>query len=163
MTPMAAWQARQPRERVMLAVMAGAIAAFLYWYGGVVPLRKLADGAQSQYDRAATRLAVVRDNLAAIRTAREAVPGAPVGAAHAATILDTAQAAAVSVSRQRARGDSGLAIGIDAVDASALFRWLDTLRTVHGIAPDALDVGRRDGRLHAEVAFPGPHDEPQHN
>lgn len=158
-----AWQARHARERRMLVVMAAAMAAFLYWYGGVMPLRKLAAGAESRSERAAARLAAVRGDLSALAAARESLPAAPDGAAYAATILETAGAAGVSVSRQRARGAGGLATGIDGVEASALFSWLDTLRTAHGIVPDTLDIGRRGGRLQAEVAFPGPPDEPQHN
>lgn len=150
-----AWRARQPRERTMLVVMALAIGAFAYWYGGVVPLRHLADGARDAHDRAARRLAVVRGNLAAIRAARDARPQVPQGPAYAAAILASAQAKGVSPSRQRPREDGGLAVGIDAVDAPALFAWLDALRSTHGIAPDTLEVGRRGGRLHAEVAFPG--------
>lgn len=160
-----AWHARQPRERVMLAAMGVAITAFLYWYGGVVPLRQLAGSAQAYYDREAASLVAVRGNLAAIRAARESVPEPPAGDGYAAVILATAQAAGVSISRQRVRGDDGLAVGIDAVDAPALFAWLDALRITHGIAPDTLDAGRRGGRLHAEVSFPGHarHAEPKHN
>lgn len=160
-----AWHARQPRERVMLAAMAVAIAAFLYWYGGVVPLRQLAGSAQAHYDREASSLVAVRGNLAAIRAARESVPEPPAGDGYPAAILATGHAAGVSVSRQRVHGDGGLAVGIDAVDAPTLFAWLDVLRVTHGIAPDTLDAGRRDGRLHAEVSFPGRarHAEPQHN
>lgn len=159
----AGWQARQPRERVMLAVMAVSIGAFAYWYGGVAPLRNLAASARADHERSAARLAVVRGHLVAVREARAAAPALPDGDAYAAILLDTASAAGISVSRQRARGAGGLAVGIDAVDAAPLFSWLDTLRSVHGIAPDVVDIGRRDGRLHAEVAFPGPRDEPQRN
>lgn len=150
------WRARAPRERVMLAVMFSATAAFLYWYGGVVPLRKLAASAEARYHREAESLVALRHTLAAIRAAREATPEPPAGTAYAAAILASAPAAGVSISRQSAHGDGGLAVGIDAVDAPALFAWLEALRSNHGIAPDMLDVGRRDGRLHAELAFPGP-------
>ena len=160
-----AWHARQPRERMMLAAMAVAIATVLYWYGGVVPLRQFAGSAQARHDREAASLAAVRGNLAAIRAARESVPEPPAGDGYAAAILATAQAAGVSISRQRTHGDGGLAVGIDAVDAPTLFAWLDAVRITHGIAPDTLDAGRRDGRLHVEVSFPGraPHAEPQHD
>ena len=155
------WRARAPRERLMLAVMLGAIAAFLYWYGGVVPLRKLAVAAEARYEREVGSLVALREAIAAIRAAREATPDPPAGEAYAAAILASAPAAGVSVSRQRPHGDGGLAVGIDAVDAPALFAWLEALRSTHGIAPDRLDAGRRDGRLHAELAFPGPGAFPQ--
>lgn len=140
----------------MLAVMFATIAAFLYWYGGVVPLRKLAASAEARYDREAESLMALRDTLAAIRASREATPRPPAGEGYSTAILASAPAAGVSVSRQRAHGDGGLAVGVDAVDAPALFAWLEALRSTHGITPDTLDVGRRDGRLHAELAFPGP-------
>ena len=44
-------------------------------------------------------------------------------------------------------------MGIDAVPATALFAWLDTLRRRHGIAPVRLRVDKDRGRLRAELAF----------
>ena len=42
---------------------------------------------------------------------------------------------------------------MDAVAAGTLFNWLDGLRLAHGVAPVAVDVERREGRLRAELRF----------
>ena len=47
------WRQREPRERWMLGVMVAAVAAFVLWYGVMVPLHTAADAAHQRHARAA--------------------------------------------------------------------------------------------------------------
>ncbi len=147
------WRTRAPRERWMLTVMVLAIVAFLVWFAVLRPL------ARWQQDAAADRLAATA-TLAEVRAARDglaafqsALPDPPAAVPLEELLPRTATAAGVALSRQQ-RHEGLLTVGIDAVDAPALLAWLDALAR-QGIAPVALDVGERDGRLHAEFAFDG--------
>lgn len=146
------WQAREPRERIMVSVMLVAIAAFVAWYGVLSPLRHARDAAQARYLRAVAALAETESTLATLGQARGTRP-AVRGAAFADRIVDSAGAAGVAISRRDTDADSSLVLGIDGVAANTLFAWLDALRRDHGIAPLALEIDKRDGRLRAELRF----------
>lgn len=149
------WQARAPRERRMLAVMFLALAAFIGWFAVLAPLGRLADDAASRRGAAVALLAEVhaaRAELAAFAGTR---PGYDAEAPLEPLLARTAGAAGVALSRQRRDGDR-LTLGIDAVPAPALLGWLDTLSRQHGLAPAAMEVGKRNGQLHAELVFTGP-------
>lgn len=146
------WRARAPRERLLLLVMFVGLAAFIGWFAVLVPLARLADAATDRRTGAAALLMEVRaardelQSFAASRPQQEF--GAPVGP----LLARTAGAAGVPLSNQRQEGDR-LTVGIDAVGAPDLLRWLDTLSRDHGIAPVAMDVGERNGHLHAQLVF----------
>lgn len=146
------WDAFAPRERAMLALMAVAVGAFVLWLGVLRPLQARADAALRDHQRAAADHAELEAGIRAIRDLQANRPATPTGDALTRAVLDSATAAQVPVTRQRS--DAGLlVIGIDAVAAPALFGWLDGLRNRHGIAPASLDIGKRNGALHVEVAF----------
>ena len=146
------WRTRAPRERLMLAVMAVAIAAFVLWLGVLRPLQAWTDAARQRHERAAVELgeveAAVRD-IQALETGR---PGSPSEPEFERTVLEAAAVAQVPVTRQRTDGGT-LVVGIDAVAVPALFDWLDRLRTRHGIAPASLEIGKRNGALRVEAGF----------
>lgn len=145
------WRARNARERAMLLAMCAALAAFAWWYGLLVPLRLWREDAQGRYDRAAVGWLAVRDAGAAIRDLSAGRPRDP--ATLAAVVLQAAEEAGVSVSRQRHDNEGRLALEIDAADAPALLEWLDTLQRQHAIAAERVLIEKRDGRLRAELGF----------
>lgn len=147
------WHARAPRERWMLATMCAAIAAFVTWYGLLAPLQSARDRAAVRHASAIQAVAEVERSLALVSAAMEDRPAAPPAERFRTSIVDSAGAAGIGLDREEPSADGGLAVGIDAVSANALFAWLDTLRLEHGIAPVAVDVERRDGRLRARLHF----------
>lgn len=149
------WQARDARERGMLAVMFAMLAGFALWYGIVTPLLQVRTQAQAHYDRAAAELIATRANTRDIAVLLKQRPVRPTGGAFSNAVLASAKAADVAVSRQRVDGQGALTVGIDAVQATALFDWLDTLRRDHGIAPQTLSIAKANGRLRVEVSFSG--------
>lgn len=150
------WQSRELREQRMLAVMFAAIAAFALWFGVVAPLRHARDAARDRHDRAVAELREVTRGVEAIRALQAQRPAASSADDFARAILDAAAAAQVPVSRQRIDESGVLEVGIDAVDAPALLGWLDGLVRQHGIAPLALDITERNGRLQVQASFRTP-------
>lgn len=147
------WAARAPRERIMLIAMLLALAAFALWLGAWRPLRMAAEAAQERRVRATTALAEVRAEVAAIADLQRRHPPAATAEALAQTVLRTAAAERVPISRQRMDDAGMLTVGIDAVAAPALFAWLDALARQHGLAPVQLEAEERNGELAAEVGF----------
>lgn len=146
------WHGRAPRERRMLIVMLLAVAAFLVWFAVLRPLVRWEETAAADRQAAAATLAGVRSARAELDAFHAALSAPATEAVTLAELLPrTASAAGVALSRQQPR-DGLLTVGIDAVDAPALLAWLDALAR-QGVAPVALEVGERDGRLHAELAF----------
>jgi general secretion pathway protein M len=144
------WQARDARERRMLAIMSVMVATFVYWYGLLTPLQMLRERARSGYDHAAAELIVVTSQADEIqaRQARQAEATLSAG-----QLIESAGKAGVSISRQRSDDRGALVIGIEAVDAATLFRWLESLRQSRGTAPSGLEIEKKNGQLQAEVSF----------
>ncbi|MCL1558623.1 type II secretion system protein GspM [Xanthomonas nasturtii] len=139
------WQARAPRERIMLSVMLIAVAAFVAWYlvGGA--MRHWRTAAQARYDVAAEQLlharALQRDSVTA------AVPRARV--------LRSAHEAGILIVTPSPGAPGTLELQIDAVTSTVLFSWLEQLRQRDNLAPSALDITRRDGQLQVRCTFAG--------
>ena len=138
------WQSRAPRERVMVAVMVAAIAAFIGWYALLVPLRHWRSGAQARYDHAAEALLMAR-----------ASHGGTVAAIPLARITQSARDATITITRQQRSPTGTLAVQIDTVTSPVLFAWLEQLRQRHGLTPSALEITRRDGQLQVRCTFSG--------
>lgn len=148
------WSIRNARERAMLATMCIALAAFAWWYGLLMPLRLWREQARTRYDHAAAAWQATSTNAAAIAALAAAQPRNPE--ALAATVLDSARDAGIAVSRQRRDAQGRFVVDIDAVDAAQLQAWLDALQRRQRIAPQAVAIGKREGRLHAELGFDAP-------
>lgn len=150
------WQGLSPRERAMVAAMCAAIAAFVAWFGVLAPLRAARDEARQRHAEAVRAAAHVDAALARIAAIRAQRPPPPAADAWQAIVIDSAGAAGLGLERQEVLPDGALAIGIGGAAAPALFGWLDALRLEHAIAPDVVDIERRDGRLRASLRFPPP-------
>lgn len=156
MTPMTTrfrqwWRGRDARERGMLWLMCVAIAAFAWWYGLLVPLRLWREDARTRYDHGVATWQATRANVDTISALAAAQPRDDD--ALAAAVLGSARDAGISVSRQRSDPQGRFVVDIDAVDAPQLLGWLDALQRRHRIAPEAVAIGKREGRLQAELGF----------
>jgi len=147
------WQARDRRERVLLAAAATMIAAFVLWYGIYMPLQKLQDRAQA-------RLQLARAQLDAVRVEIDALKAAPVAPAAPANdtelrkaVLDGARRAGFGITRERNNEQGDLEIEADSATPAQLFAWLDQLRLQHGRAPDSLSAARSGNQLRVQASF----------
>ncbi|MCF7222624.1 type II secretion system protein GspM [Marilutibacter chinensis] len=144
------WRARDARERRMLAAMVVMLAAFVYWYGLLTPLRHLREAARTDYDRAAADVLAVRALAAELQAFETRRAG---GGSDARTLLKSAADAGIAISRQRLDASGTLSLGIDSVQAGPLFAWLAELRRSHAIGPRTLHMEKRDGALRVEMAL----------
>lgn len=148
------WRTRNPRERLMLAVMLASLAAFALWFGLLWPARALRDSARDGYDRAALQLREVQGSAERISAFEQALPARPQAGPASRIVLDSAAGAGIGVSRQRQDGSDRFVVEIDSVSSQALFTWLDALRREHGLAPQTLKVERAGAGVRANLAFP---------
>ncbi|CAG2084849.1 type II secretion system protein M [Xanthomonas euroxanthea] len=145
------WQARAPRERLMLGVMCAALAAFVGWYALYTPLRHWHAQAQARYAVAAQ---LVLD-ASAQASAKEPAT-APGTAALAERIASSARDAGVSITSQQRNAAGGVDVQIDTVSAVTLFGWLERLRQAHGLVPTQLRIVRDQGQLRVRCGFAEP-------
>lgn len=139
------WQARAPRERIMLATMLVAVAAFVAWYALWVPLRHWKIGAQARYDQAAD----------ALLTARASQRASTVATVPLDRILRSAREANIVITHHRLRPTGALDLQIDAVASASLFAWLEQLGRRENLAPTQLEISRRDGQLQVRCTMTG--------
>jgi general secretion pathway protein M len=150
------WDARLPRERVLLASMVAMIAAFVIWYGLLAPLRHARQAAQVRHAQATAELLAVRADLAALAALDARLPAPPGEAAQLkSAVLESAATAGLAISRERSETDGGFGIEADEATPPQLFAFLDGLRTRHGLAPSTLSVARNGGGLRVQAGFAG--------
>lgn len=151
------WQQREPRERWMLGAMVAAVAAFVLWYGVLVPLRAAADAAHGRHDRATLVLLEAELQLAQLQALdqRDITPPGDAATLKAA-VLASAGRAGLAVSREREDGTGGFGLEADAATPRQLFAWLDDLRLRYGLAPATLSVARTADQLRVQAIFDAP-------
>lgn len=149
---MAWWHSRQHRERVMLAVMAIALAVFAWWLAAW-SLQRVVTAADARLQHSTTELARIEASLRDIQRLRDRQTTSLAGKQLSQVILESATASRVPISRQRQDVGGMLVLGIDGVDTQALLAWLDALHRQHAIAPQRLAISEHNGQLKVEVAF----------
>lgn len=146
------WQARDGRERRMLAVMVVMVAAFAYWYGLIVPLQRLRAAAHEDYRQAVHETQAIAADLARIAALHRAGTRLPSAESLQVAVLAAAEEAGLAISRQRGDGD-GFEIGIDSAGAAQVLGWLDQLREQHGVAPQSLLIERHNAGVRVQARF----------
>lgn len=148
------WRRRAPRERAMLVLMVAAIAAFVAWYGVLVPLRQAHDDARARHLRAAAELARVQVQLAQLAELEQRFPARPGDReALEKAVRASAAQAGFPIGQARDDGDGSFGVRSEAATPAQLFAWLDALREQHGLAPAALSVARNQDRLRVQASF----------
>lgn len=146
------WDGRERREQWMLAAMGACLLAFLYWYGMLVPLRKLRDDALAGHRQAATALALVEARLQAMQ-AMQPQSARPSKADLPALLATSASRAGIDLPGLAPQADGSVVIGIDAVPATKVLAWLETLRREHALAPEQVSMDPAQGGVAAQLVF----------
>lgn len=149
------WQRRDRRERTMLTLMLAMLAAFVYWYAMLWPLRIARSAAQANYDAAVATFSAIESDAAYIRAHQPANP-LRTRDAIVQQVMETAHTTSIAFSRHRSDAQGDFVIEIDRIAAPALFAWLDALVQDHGIAPSRLRITNSAGDLRIEAAFATP-------
>ncbi len=142
------WAACSPRERRMLALMAAAIVAFLYWFAAARPLQDWSGEARARHAAAVAEEAAIGPYLMALQS----LPAQVERAAPTATAL----------------ANSARAIGLDVIGAESvdgeveirlapsppdlLFAWLEQQR-VAGNGPQEVQLDAGSSGVSATLRF----------
>ncbi|WP_136163421.1 type II secretion system protein GspM [Sphingomonas flavalba] len=129
------WRDREPRERLLLGVLGGLLAATMLWLGIVKPLFTA---------RAETRteIATLERLNARLRSAPAAGQGPAQLSGPPATIVQTAAAqAGVTIARSEADGARTRAI-VEAAPFPAVMQWLAALDAQAGVAVAETRIAR---------------------
>lgn len=119
-----AWAARQPRERVAVAVAAGVLGLYLLWALALQPAWRTMREAPRQIDELDTQLQAMQALAADVRELRAAPP---VPRAQASAALKAATERLGSKGRLIEQGDRAV-LTMDAVSAEDLRGWLSDVR-----------------------------------
>ena len=134
------------------------LAAFVYWYGLLTPLRLLGDEAERSYDKAAADIVLIRQQADALARLRKDANG-PTATVKA--ILEAAESAGIAITSSRLADGGVLEIEVDDTSATRLFSWFGALRETHRLSPRTLHVERRGSGVAARFNLElGPGDAP---
>lgn len=144
------WSGRTLRERRMLLVMFGLLAATVVWLGVVRPVLDWRAGAAERAEGAAVTLAEVRASVASLGPPRAA--STPPAEGLEPLIRRTAAAAGLEV--VTVMSPSGqLGFQLSSVGSGPLFAWLAPLESDHGLSICSLGVTENaDATLNVEGA-----------
>lgn len=135
------WQARTPREQLLLLVAAGLALLALLWLALLRPAEHYAERQRGVERQATQALAEVR-RLAGARTAApvRAQPTEPVQL----LVARRASEAGLTLASLEAPDGLRVTLAIDAVRPVVLFPWLDALAARDGVTVETLAVARND-------------------
>jgi len=151
------WNERTARERVMIGLGAGVLAAMVLFQGVLKPLWAVrASAAQSH----AAAMAYLSDVEAAARSARALKSAAKarsplIDGGVRATAAVAAQEAGLAVSRLQPLNDGAVEFWLEDASAPQVFGWLAALNEKYGVVVVKADLRRSgaDGRVRANVAL----------
>ena len=116
------WNGREPREQVLLGVLAALLGVFVLVFALVLPVLDARASAQSALNRAEGEMRIVS----------QVAPGATTDTAarqpfSRSVLLSAARDQGLSVTRIQAAGEGGFAVWIDDANTQGLYAMLDTL------------------------------------
>lgn len=146
------WRGRSEREQILLGVMGALLALVILIFAIILPIVDGLASARERLDRATIASGQVEARIAAIDAAKRA-PLPPLGGPLAVIVGTAATDAGFTLERANAQGDDRVAIAIPAAKSTALFGWLNDLRT-RGIFVETINVRRNpDSSLAVEATL----------
>lgn len=146
------WDGRSLRERRMLAVMFALVAATTLWLGVVRPVFDWRTAAAEDRARAEAEHGAVVAALVRLAPANDTTAPADARGLEP-TVRQTAEAAGLTISTGM-DASGRLGFRIDRGSTAAVFGWLATLKTAHGLDPVSLGViENADATLQVEGGF----------
>lgn len=143
------WNSREPRERVLLMVLAVLAALFLLVFALILPLRGANAASQAKLERAQSDLALVQ----------RVVPRLTAGAAarapfDRAALIRVSSARNVKLARVQPGDDGSLSVWIDEAQTDALYGLLNDLTTNYTATPERVSLTTDwSGRLSAQFTL----------
>jgi len=140
--------AREPREKILLMVLAGLLIVFLAWFA--LTRERGPDGASAleaaQTDRELWLKAAPRLGTSAISGERaEFTRG---------SLVEMARKRGINLSRVQPQSEGGLSVWIDDASTIALYGWIEDLVTSYAVTVDtALMTTAPNGGLNAQLTL----------
>ena len=146
---MMSWfNSREPRERVLLAILAGLLAIFVAWFA--LTRERGPDGASDLE-------AAQQDHELWLRAAPRLRPGAAPGDRSEfsrGALVDAARKRGIALSQVRPQGDGGLGVWIDDAPTSAFYGLVDDLVKTYSVKVDtAVMTTAPDGGVNAQITL----------
>lgn len=150
------WQARAPREQMLLAVLGMLLAGLGYWLLVFSPSRAAAQAAQARFVAASQSLLEVEAGVAAL-SGTAAAPARANGGSLRAELARTAEAAGLKITRLQPDNDGAVAVWLEPAPVGALFGWMAGLSQEQGIVVKRLTLAKGEaGLAQAQIAFSPP-------
>jgi general secretion pathway protein M len=147
------WTGREPRERVLLAVLGALMLAVVVWYGVWAPLNGWAVSARDRQAEAAASL--VQAERAQAEIARFEQMRGGKGNATAQALTQSAAQAGVIVNKVEPIAGGGLTVWTNPAEPTALFGWLASVRRELGVGVRQLEAQKEGDGVQARIAFDG--------
>ncbi|MEL6226342.1 MAG: type II secretion system protein M [Pseudomonadota bacterium] len=119
------WVQREPRERVLLSVLAALVAMIVAFYGIWSPFAGARDAARSSLQSATVDARFVEQGLVSLASSTTGGPGPAENVnAFRAQLTASAQTLGLSIARLQSGTDGTLQVSIDDADPTLLYSWL---------------------------------------
>lgn len=139
------WDGREPRERLLLMVLAGLASLFLIIFVVVLPLRALTSNAQSDLVRAKSNLALVSRLTPSQGTAGLRAPF------DRSVLITVARTQNVKLTRVQPDGEGSFSVWIDDAETQPLYGFFEGLIGEYAVTLDRVVVSAdANGRLSAQ-------------
>lgn len=139
------WDGREPRERLLLAVLAGVVGVFLILFAVVLPLQTATSTAQSDLLRAKSNLTLVSR-----LTPRDGVAG-PRAAFDRSVLITVARTQNVKITRVQPDDSGSFSVWIDEAETQSLYGFFNDLIGGYAVTVDRVVVSAdANGRLSAQ-------------
>lgn len=149
-----AFQARTPREQVLLAGLAVLLLLTVLWFGVLAPAINWRSDAAQRYANAAEGYETLLVQASEYR-ARSAQAVTAGDREPLRTLADrTARERGLSISRVQPLEDGRLGVWMEQSDADALMGWLSVLAREHGVSAERVSLDREnDNRVRAQLTL----------
>lgn len=131
------WDAREPRERWVLGLLALLVALFLLQLLVWQPMLQARDRARAGYLAARETHLWMQSNATAIRLARQHQAS---GGDWVADINQSAADAGLALKGFTPQGEQGVRVTLERQPFAALMLWLEQLKQQHGVLPANVDI-----------------------
>ncbi len=140
----AAWNARTPRERLLIGAAGGLASVLIVTQLLIAPVLGAHASAKASYSRALSDWTAVQDALTRLGGEGAAGEGADASASLRAVISNSAAQHELALARVQPSGEAALSVSLEDAQATTLFRWLRELRDRHGVHVQRASVRRSD-------------------
>ncbi|WP_298914524.1 type II secretion system protein GspM [uncultured Algimonas sp.] len=139
------WMAREPREQLLLGILAGLAAVFLLVFILILPVQAAGTSARADFDRAKSDLALVS------RLPQTGSGSASRAPFDRAALVAVANAQSVKLTQVQPSGDGAFSVWIDDAETRRLYGFFETLLGDYAATLERVVVSAdANGRLSAQ-------------